>query len=196
MKKLAILALLCAVVASHGATIKWAVGGKLYGVDSEGTSTLAYTDANGWNSDFANGTFVLVYLGINADPTTAANVTSSMIVQTLESMSDLVVTTGKQNQIGNASKLQSWDVDDVAGATYQVFFSMDGKLSDIYTSSSMSSPAQNTAVVSKDAAGAYSANTLYAAGSSGTASYVAVPEPSTAMLALAGLALLLKRRKA
>ncbi len=195
MKKLAILALLCAAVASHGATIKWAIGAKLYGVDGEGTSTLAYTEADGWNSDFANGSFVLVYLGVEADATTAANVSSSMIVASA-SLTDLVVTSGKQAQIGNASKLQSWDVNDVAGATYQVFFSMDGKLRDIYASSSMSSPAQNLAVVSKDAAGAYSANTLYAAGSGSTAAYVAVPEPATAALALLGLGMLLKRRKA
>ena len=195
MKKLAFIALLCAAVASHGATIQWAVGAKLYGVDSEGTSTLAYTEANGWNEDFKNASFVLVYLGVNADATTADNVSSSMIV-TSASLTDLVVTSGKAAQIGNASKLQAWDVNDVVGATYQVFFSLDGKISDIYASDSLSSPAKNVAVVSKDAAGAYSANTLYAAGSGSSAAYVSVPEPSVALMGLLGLGMLLKRRKA
>lgn len=195
MKKIIALAVFGLAVSASAASIKWAIGSKLYGVDADGNVTQVYADGAGWYDDAKSGSFVLVYLGVNASATTANTISDNMVVSTA-TLSDLIVTSGKANAIGNASKLQTFNVDDVAGATYQVFFLNDGAYSDIYTDSSLSSVAKNTAVVSVDAAGAYSANTLYAAGSGSSASYVSVPEPSVALMGLLGIGMLLKRRKA
>ena len=198
MKKLAILALVGLVASAQAATIKWAIGGKLYGVDGEGNATQVYTDGVGWYDDAKSGQFVLVYLGVNASPIAASAVTSSMVVEnSAVNVADTIATTGRANQIGNANKTFSIDVDDVAGATYQVFFLNDGKYSDLYTSAAMTTAAQNTVKVTYDGM-AYSATPSphYAAGSGTTASYVAVPEPATAALALLGIGMLLKRRRA
>ncbi len=204
MKKIAFFtALGLCVVSAQAATIQWTVGATLYGV-KEGVATAAFTgtarNVGTWSDDFLTGNpaFVLVYLGINEAATTADKVTASMIVQTKEA-SEIVRTAGSVAQMGKANVTANFTADNVVGATYQVFFSYDGVLKDLYTDADMTTVASMTATVVQDATTQlFSANptTLYAAGSSGTDTYVAVPEPSTAALALAGLALLLKRRKA
>ncbi len=203
MKKLAILAVLGLAVSAQAVSITWAVGGDLYGVNA-GTATKAFTgtarNEGYWSDDFKTGNpaFVLVYLGLNASATTADKVTDQMIKQTV-SASTLVTQSGTTAKMGKASIVQSFNAENVAGATYQVFFSYDGVLKDIYSDAAMSTAAAVTTTVVQDATtGLFSANPspIYAAGTSSSASYVAVPEPSTAMLALAGLALLIKRRKA
>lgn len=198
MKKLAILALIGLVVSAQAATIKWGIGGKLYGVDGEGNTTQVYADGVGWYDDAKAGSFVLVYLGVNAEAKTASSITDAMVVEnSAVSVADTIATTGRANQIGNANKTFSIDVADVAGATYQVFFLLDGKYSDLYTSAAMTTAAQNTVKVTYDGM-AYSTtpSPLYAAGTSTAASYVSVPEPATAAFALLGFGMLLKRRKA
>ena len=99
------------------------------------------------------------------------------------------------------SNTKTYTADDVDGATYQVFYLNNG----IY--SLVNDPTISTVAISIDATtgGASTtayrngtstgASTVYASGSAST-TISSVPEPSTAALALAGLALLLKRRKA
>lgn len=199
MKKLAILAILGIAVSAHATAIKWTIGSTIFGVN-DGTATQAYTLGGGFADDWKTGSpeFVLVYLGINKDATTADKVTNDMIVQTVTASSVINQSTSS-SKAGKANVAQTYSAADVVGATYQVFFSYEGKLKDIYTDSGMTTVAKNVVSISQDqTTEAFSAapSPLYAAGSSSTSSYVAVPEPSTAALALAGLALLLKRRKA
>ena len=207
MKKLALLAALglCAVSA-QAVNISWAVGGDLYGV-KDGSATKAFTgtarNEGYWSDDFLSNdpSFVLVYLGINASATTADKVTSDMIKQTVAA-SDIVVTTGSTSKMGKASKMTDTTVDNVVGATYQVFFSYGGQLRDIFTDASLSTVAGVTATVVQDATTQlFSANptVIYGAGASGTSAYVStapIPEPGTAAMALLGLGLLIRRRKA
>ena len=207
MKKLAILALIGASVSANAVAVKWSVGSLLYGVDGSGNVAQAFTSADGWNSKFDNtAAFVLVFLGNNASAVTAdaftdPNQTAPTVVQTISLFDDqgnssIVTTSGKANAIGKANKEVSFSASDIVNATYQVFFTMGGNYYDIYTDSSLSTLATTTTKVAQDGAGAFSVNKLWASGSSSNNAYVAVPEPATASLALAGLALLLKRRRA
>ena len=199
MKKLAILAVMSIAMSAHAVSIQWTAGGKLYGVDADGNATLAY--ANGAMSDSFTANdpaFVLVYLGENATAVTASDVTSSMVVQTVE-VADIIVTTGPAAKQGTAAVAQAYSSTDTVGATYQVFFSYNGEIRDIYTDAEMTSVAKYTTSVSKDGAGAFSAPKLFATGGTGTANVytsTAVPEPSVALMGLLGLGMLLKRRKA
>ena len=208
MKKLAILAFLCAAVSASAVSIKWSVGGLLYGVDGDG-ATQAFTQAGGWSDKFDNSAaFVLVYLGNDASGVTASaftdpNQTAPTVVQTVslfdaQGASDLVTTSGKAAAIGKANKESSLLVADTVGATYQVFFTMGGKYYDIYTDSSQAANtlASVTTKVAKDGAGAFSADKLWAVGGDGSsAAYVSVPEPSVAILGLLGIGMLIKRRR-
>ena len=204
MKKLAIFAVLGFAVCTQAATIQWSIGGDLYGVKN-GTATKAFTgierNVGEWSSDFTDpntAAFVLVYLGQNKDATTAANVTSDMIVQTM-SAATAVTTSGSVSKMGKANQTSNYTAADVVGATYQVFFSYNGVLKDLYTDSAMTTKAGVTATVVQDSTTQlFSANptTLYGAGSSSTTTYVAVPEPAVALLGLLGIGMLIKRRRA
>ncbi len=199
MKTLTFLAALGIAVSAQAVSIQWTAGAKLYGVDDEGNAILAYSNG-AMSSAFSanNPAFVLVYLGENATAKSASDVTSSMIVQTVDA-SSLIVTSGPAGKQGAASVAQSLLVDDVVGATYQVFFLYNGEIRDIYTNEGLTAVAKNTTSVSKDGAGAYSAPKLFATGGTGTTPvYVstAVPEPSVALMGLLGIGMLIRRRKA
>ncbi len=200
MKKLAILAVLGIAVSAQAASIKWTGGSFLYGVE-DGTATQGYTVSGGWTDAFKSpneAAFVLVYLGVDAQAKSAADVSTSDIVQTAK-MTDIVNTSTSTSKAGKASLTQTLNVADVVGATYQVFFSYNGVLKDIYTDSSLTTAAGVTATVIKDPDTNIFSTTpspLYAAGGSGSSMYVSVPEPSVALMGLLGLGMLLKRRRA
>ena len=199
MKKVAILAILGIAVSAHATAIKWSVGSFLYGVN-DGTATQAYTVDDGFADDWKAGSpsFVLVYLGVNKAATTADKVTTDMIVQNVAASSVINQSTST-SKAGKANVAQTYSASDVVGATYQVFFSYDVKLKDIYTDSGMTTVAKNVVTISQDqTTEAFSAapSPLYAAGGSGTSSYVAVPEPAVALLGLLGIGMLIKRRRA
>ena len=199
MKKFAILSLIGLATFAQAVAIQWTAGAKLYGIDADGNASLAYSGGAMTDSFTANDpAFVLVYLGENKSATTASEVTSSMIVQTVDA-SDIIVKQGPAAKQGTAAVAQQLLVDDTVGATYQVFFSYNGEIRDIYTDAAMTTIAQNTTSVSKDGAGAFSAPKLYATGGTGTTDvYVstAVPEPSVALMGLLGIGMLIKRRRA
>ena len=187
MKK-TLLALLVTVVSAtvaSGASIKWTIGGAL--------------DASA-NIDTDVGSFVLAYIG-----TTGGEGVDAATFNAGVGSSYSVVDTGSWTDFYNSRRdtynvAKSTTVDDVANATYQIFYLNNG----VY--SLVNDPMQVTAAISIDATtgaasvtayanGTAGGSTAYAAGGS-TTTIASVPEPSTAALALAGLALLLRRRKA
>ena len=188
MKKtiLAIALLMASVSVVHAAAIKWAIGGV---IDAES------------NIDTSVGSFVLAYIGntggvgVDADTFTAGLGSSYSIVQEKD-WSDFY--NSKHETYATAA---SYTAADVSGATYQAFFTNGGKYYLVNDPTIVTMAISIDPVTGAASTGAYvngtstGASTMYAAGGSTTA-ISSVPEPSTAALALAGLALLLKRRKA
>ena len=183
-------------VTSQAVSIQWAGGGTAFLVSPGGTEQ-ARAD-NGTNPDIlssylANSSLVLVYLGVNGTATTAANVLPAQIVAT-QSLDDFLTKDTTAAKTGRANSLATYTAADVVDATYQVFFSYNGELKDLYTTAAMDTAYAVTGKVLFDGA-AFSANSLYGSGGSTVNFYAPVPEPATAALALAGLAMLIRRRK-
>ena len=188
MKKTFIALTLMVVVATSasGAAIHWAIGGTI--------------DASK-DIDTSVGSFVLAYIGTTAGVGVDASTFNEGV-----GTSYSIVDTGNWSDFYSARRqtyatTKSYTADDVDGATYQIFYLNNG----VY--SLVNDPTISTAAISIDATtggatvSAYvngtasGGSTAFAAGGSST-TIASVPEPSTAALALAGLALLLKRRKA
>ena len=190
MKKtfFALLILLVGTTIASGASIKWSLGGAL-------------NPAEGKTIDTSVGSFVLAYIGT----TSGVGVDAATFTEGVGSKYSIVDTAdwadfyNSRRSTYNVAK--STAVNDVANATYQMFFVNNGVYSlvndpTISTVSISIDSVTGAASVASFVDGASSgASTLYATGSASGA-ITSVPEPSTAALALAGLALLLKRRKA
>ena len=195
MKKTILTFALVAVASAtcHAASIKWAIGGAI--------------DANA-GIDTSVGSFVLAYIGttggIGVD---AATFNAEMAKGTDSAYSIPDGGTGQWSDFyaanrGTYATTKTTTVSDVANATYQIFYVNNG----VY--SLVNDPTISTIAISIDptTGGATTAayidgtatggSSAFAAGTSARAAITSVPEPSTAALALAGLALLLKRRKA
>ena len=174
-----------ATVAS-AASIQWAIGGVI-----DATADI----------DTGVGSFVLAYIGTTSGVGVDADTFNAGVGSTYS-----IVDTGDWSDFYSSrrqtySTAKATTVADTANATYQMFYVNNG----VY--SLVNDPTISTVAISIDSVtGAASvasylngtssgASTLYAAGSA-TATISSVPEPSTAMLALAGLALLIKRRRA
>ncbi len=176
----------------------WGFGGKVY--LNDGKSTVLATESSA--PAVAAGSYLaLVYLGQNVTSYSLSDITTDMAVDKLNYG---VTTTGKASAVGKWSPNTSTydDTSMASGASFTVLFYNGGTSSFDYVYA-LSGTDKGTAydsnilTVSNDNMAIANA-TIYATGSAtgnGVAS-VAVPEPSTAALALAGLALLLKRRKA
>ena len=170
----------------HGASIQWAIGGTI--------DASADIDTN-------VGSFVLAYIGttsgIGVDAATFnAGVGSSYSVVDTGSWSDFY---SSRRQTYSTTKATT--VDDVANATYQIFYLNNG------TYSLVNDPTISTIAISIDQTTGAASTTAYLNGTStggaqvfatggSTTTIASVPEPTTAALALAGLALLIKRRRA
>ena len=188
MKKTILTFALVAVASAtcHAASIKWAIGGAI--------------DANA-GIDTSVGSFVLAYIGttsgVGVDAETfTTGVGSSYTIADTGTWSDFYVSA--RGTYANAKTLTT--SNDTDGDTYQIFY----MLNDSYflVNDSMSTLSIVVNAVSGEASvtpylngTAASGSVAYATGGARTA-IASVPEPSTAALALAGLALLLKRRKA
>ena len=197
MKKLATLAILVALASSaSAASIAWGFGGKVY--LNDGTSTVLATDSAAPAVD-SNAYLALVYLGQNVSSYKLDDITSDKVV---DSMTYGITTTGKSSAVGKWSPNTKTYKDESmqSGASFAVLFYNGSSFDYVYALSGSNMGAafdSNILTVVNDNMPIANA-TIYATGSAtgnGVAS-VAVPEPSTAVLALAGLALLLKRRKA
>ena len=198
MKKLATFAVLAALAMSaQAASILWGFGGKVY--LNKGEDTVLATDGSA--PEVAAGSYLaLVYLGQNISSYPLDDITTDMAVDTL---SYSVTTSGKAAAIGkwNPNTSTYDDTTMESGASFTVLF-FNGKTSSfdyIYAlSGTDKGSAYDSNIVTVTSDNMEIANSsIYATGGTGSNNgVVAVPEPSTAALALAGLALLLKRRKA
>ena len=175
-----------ATTIASGASIKWAIGGTI--------DASADIDPN-------DGSFVLAYIGTTSGVGVDAATFNSGVGSSYS-----IVDTGNWSDFyssarGTYAAAKSTTVDDVANATYQIFYVNNGNYSlvndpTIVTMSISIDPTTGAASTSAYVDGVSNGTfTMYAAGGQRTA-ITSVPEPSTAALALAGLALLLKRRKA
>ena len=187
MKKtlLSFAMIVAAATMSHGAAIKWAIGGL---IDSSATI------------DTSVGSFVLAYIGVTSDgagvdaATFTTGVGSAYTIKQTAKWEDFFVD-GR-----GYSKMQTLNTtSDNSGDTYQVFYVNNGNYNLINDSIA-------TIMVSVDGAGSASTAPYYdGVKGSGAAVYAtggarntitSVPEPSVALMGLLGLGMLLKRRRA
>ena len=192
MKKALTILLLCGLVSSASAVaISWSLTGVAFG-------------GNTLKSD-QNFTASLVYIGNGAS--LASSYDPATISTELETVATATGTTAKGAQTGSYAipAPESGDYTSLNGNVYALLLSYadsaSGKTyynlgSETFTISGVAD-ATSSLNVYKPAASSFSYGSSSDSGSvSPGGGWVAVPEPSTAALALAGLALLLKRRKA
>ena len=191
MKKFAILALLAMFAGSaSAASITWGFGGQVY-VSKDGSSAVlgtSFTDAVPWS-------LALVYVGQNQDSFDIDDLTTGSVVDTMDyGVSSSGKTAGKWNPA--QQRISTTAYADGASFAVVLYDAVKSSFSYIYTgTTSVGSAVTETTTISDMSARGSGA--LYGTGGTGSsAGVVVVPEPSTAVLALAGLALLLKRRKA
>ncbi len=179
------LSLMVAATIASGASIKWAIGGAI--------------DASA-NIDTSVGSFVLAYIGTTSGVGVDADTFNAGVGSTYS-----VVDTGDWSDFYRANRgtyaiAKSTTVADVAGATYQMFYVNNGVYSlindpTIVTAAISIDSTTGAASVTAYSNGTAAGSTMYGAGGS-TTTIQSVPEPATAAMALLGLGLLLKRRKA
>lgn len=192
-KALTIVAIAALAASTHAASLLWGGGGTINVIDN-GTVT-------GWNQyvDTATGTrpdsgyLALFYLGQTGSLSGIGDLTAAQAVQTIPTL----VQTGKNdNKIANPTYVAT-DAEYDPGATFQIFWvSEAGALQNIYAIDGVTP--FNTQRTLMDLSEVATVDALYASGATNINYAVMatpVPEPATAALALAGLALLMRRRK-
>lgn len=207
MKKLATFAVLAALATTaQAASVLWGFGGKVYLNKGDDTVLATATTA----PEVASGSYLaLVYLGQNVtsyDLTTLSSdiADTTKAAKVVDSMNYGIVTTGKSSAIGKWNPNTSTYKDNsmVSGASFTVLFYNAASSSFDYVyalSGSDKGAAYDSNILTITSADMVTADGTIYAGSTTSASVngvISVPEPSTAMLALAGLALLIKRRRA
>ena len=202
MKKIATLAVLAiTAISASAATINWGFGGDTW-VSEDGT--IAKKAAN-FTGDASSSLIALVYVGQNVSALTDDILTGVKDTDVVASATYKMGTTAKTAntwQLSGASPATVTSDNYSVGASFAVLFNNGTKWDYFYAvdtgSGAVGSAMKNNVLVMTDLS--VNAQTQYVYGThltgSNVAAAVSVPEPSTAMLALAGLALLLKRRKA
>ncbi len=196
MKKLILLALAVLAMQSQGATISWGLGADVYLYkqgDSPSTAKIAY------ESDLSvpSGAYLaLVYVGNGVDSFDIGSITAQSVIAT----SSYAIDTDNSTYCDFDPYLKDSDVSASTysdGSSFAVVW-YDGEQFDyVY---GVGEGALNTAVTIADMARGnvtldIAANTSGFGGAL-SARAASVPEPATGALALAGVALLFRRRKA
>lgn len=191
MKKTIFLALALCATQSFAATITWGFGADVYLMKQGETYSDAVLASKYTGTIPAGAYLALVYVGQGTDSLEIDSISSSSEVDKMaydveggEGYCDWKpfsqdITVGASTYADGASFSVVW----FNGSSYDYVYSMDdgAAIKDTYTISDMTRG---------------SAQINFASETTSYAGVIAVPEPSTAALALAGLALLLKRRKA
>jgi hypothetical protein len=203
MKKLLALAASFAIASSaSAASLSWGPGSGALFLFKPGETTAKmagdFVDDGGTIPDGAK--FVLVYLG-QSTSLDVSTITDAMVKDSI-AFGYSVDTWGDSTASTDARSITVLESDGYsAGDSFAVAWFDGSSYKDIYDIESYDTGVVGgaiSAVVTID--NGFAANQRYSVAatsqSSDTAYAVAVPEPATAMLAIAGLALLLKRRKA
>lgn len=204
MKKITTFAVLAlSAISASAATINWGFGGNTWVSEDGTTSKLA---AN-FTGDKPAGYLALVYLGQYV--TTISDAVLSGL-----SENDVVTGAKAEYKMGTGRNASVWQIDNPSatvssstysiGASFAVLYYNGAKFDYIYaantTSGAVGSAFTGNTLTLTDVSDNAQAVSIYATRTGGTTAVAgaihAVPEPSTAMLALAGLALLIKRRRA
>ena len=200
MKKFLLLALAAMAVNAQAATIYWGLGADVYLMKAgeDYTSAVIAYDDNAPAVD-SSAYLALVYLGQGVDTFEIDNITTDSIVVdktgAIQTMAYALDTDGATYADFDPPQrdINVLAADYADGASFGVVW-YNGKSFD-YIYSIDDGSALNTGVTISDMTRG-SDYVMPASQTTGYGGVIAVPEPSTAMLALAGLALLLKRRKA
>ena len=198
MKRLLILAILMTIgLQANGATISWGVNKSYFGtssLSSKATGYLVYLGSAGTTWENTSVNYKAIAEGTSENYLAKKTSSTGKVTGSVEATEDVTpVFSGSQTIIADGNSvfgiLLAY-VDSAEnktyyhlGGTYLFDTSLDTEHGGTYTPGTKMFTWTDAAVASN---------------SSGPAAqgWVAVPEPSTAALALAGLALLLKRRKA
>ena len=172
-------------ISAQAATINWAIGG---------STSYVLTDVNG--NPYANQTIYLISAADIASITDPDNLTKDSFETAL---SAITIATAQSSSTGTKPTYKN-EVSSTmmtAGSSFSfgmLVFSQDNEFGYYKVLTGNGTPfADDAPATGRNATITTAWNTL--GGKSWTKAY-AVPEPSTAVLALAGLALLLKRRRA
>ena len=190
MKRILTLIAVAVSMTSSAASFSWGSGTTAIAFDG---TTLA-----------GNATAYLVYLGTSTDTTKLFTLTATEIVGA--SSADSGLTSTSKRTAGRVVETYQDTTGQIAnGATYGAYIVYnDGKKnwfnfsSTVYTVAGLEDDTSSLATANFEfnLGTKTEINPSSSSPSAGGGWYAAVPEPSTAMLALAGLALLIKRRRA
>ena len=198
MKKFATLTVLAVfATAASAATIQWGFGSNVYVSEDGATAVRAdtYEGSVPWS-------LALIYVGQNQDSFDLGvmsddNADNDYTV--LGTVSYGVATTGKAAGLGKWSPslttTYSTAYDNGASFAVVLYNESTGAFDYVYSGSTSVGSAFTTAYSVTDMSAQGSA-TIYATGSSSTTGVVSVPEPGIACMALIGLGMMIKRRRA
>ena len=200
MKKLMIAAaIVCAAALSQAAALDWGFGGKVWVSEDGSSSVLSSTYTGNINP---NAALCLIYVGQNVN-TFALGADGKLAAgqELVDSNPYGITTSGKPSKIGTwnpatknsdltgYSNGSSFAIVFYDGANYDYVYSVDasGNVGSAFTA----------ATTYTDMSGQTAFATQYATGGTGTAGAVNVPEPTSGLLLLLGVAgLALKRKRA
>lgn len=197
MKKLMLaVAMVCAAAIVQAASVTWGFGGKVY-VSDDGSSSVLSTAYTGTVSDSAY--LALVYLGQNVSSIDIASITADNVVDQMAysiKTSGTASAKGKWNPATQTTDLAGYN----NGASFGIVF-FDGEeftmINSVDTSTGAVGDGINNAITYADLGDTASLDNFYATGASGTVAgaITTIPEPTSALMLLVGLAGLALKRK-
>ena len=194
MKKFATLAVLAAfAVGASAATIQWGFGSNVYISENGSTAVKAetYSGTVPWK-------LALIYVGQNQSTFDLSVMTDSNTANdytVLKTLDYAVGTSGKSAGKWSPSLDTIYSTAYANGASFAVVAYDGTKFDYVYSGSTTVGSAFTAAFTVTDMSQQGSA-TIYATGSSSTTGILQVPEPGVACMALLGIGMMIKRRRA